>query len=123
MLAGKRVFIVEAEFLVALDIQRILEGAQAEATVFARSVKEAQGIADRFADFDLAILEMSEPDLSSLALAQELAGAGVALVVISADLPDQHDRPILDGAPVVAKPFGDEELLTACVLALATSNC
>ena len=118
MLTGKRVFILEPEFLVALDMQRILEGAHIATSLFARTVEEAHAFSERFAEFDLAILEMAEPTLS--ALARQFLTAGAALVFTSPD--GQNPGPVLQGPPIVRKPFSDDDLLTACVLALVTSS-
>lgn len=120
MLADKRVFILESEFLVALDMQRILEGAHVATTLFARTIEEAQAFTERFGEFDLAILDMPESTLSALALARQFLGAGAALVITSPDGPDT--RLLLQGPPIVRKPFSDVDLLTACILALATSS-
>lgn len=120
MLAGKRVFILEPEFLVALDMQRILEGAHIATSLFARTIEEAHAFSERFAEFDLAILEMAEPTLSALALARQFLTAGAALVFTSPD--GQNPGPVLQGPPIVRKPFSDDDLLTACVLALVTSS-
>ena len=45
------------ESLVALDMQRILEEANASSLVFARSIVEAASLSSRFREWDLAIVE------------------------------------------------------------------
>ena len=52
MLSDKRILVVEREFLVALDMQRVLEGANPAKLVFARSVDEAAHLASSFSGYD-----------------------------------------------------------------------
>jgi CheY-like chemotaxis protein len=118
MLSRLRLLIVEDVFLIALDIQRVLEDANAAQTVFARNFAEASSLADRFGEFDLAIV--NPPDPASLEIAARLAAAGLAIVVCTAARIDLSGTP-LAGAPLVIKPFSDEDLLAACREALDAS--
>ena len=118
MLSGERLLIVEEEFMIALDIQRILEGANARHTVFARNYKELSALEDRFPDFDLAIVTRPRLGTGDAAIAERLVKAGPALVVCSAARANLADT-ALAHAQVVYKPFSDEELLAACRRALA----
>lgn len=114
MLNGKRALIVEDEFLVALDIQRILEHAHVGRAVFARSVEEAMSLAQQWRDFDLAIVELPFADTDALALATGLLGAGVKLIVSSTNANHRTGVPGLENWPVILKPFAEDELLSAC---------
>ena len=115
MLSRLRLLIVEDAFLIALEIQRILEDANAAQTVFARNFAEVSGLAERFSEFDLAIV--NPPETFDLEIATRLAQAGPALVVCTAAHKDLSGTP-LAGAPLVIKPFSDADLLTACHAAL-----
>ena len=115
MLSRLRLLIVEDAFLIALEIQRILEASNVAQTVFARDFGEANALADRFGDFDLAIV--NPPDAEGLGIAARLAAAGPAIVVCTAALKDLSGTP-LAGAPLVIKPFTDADLLAACRRAL-----
>lgn len=118
MLDGKRLLIVEDEFLIALDIQRILETAKANATLFARSVVEANEQQAKFTTLDLAIIEaVFDPD-RTIQLARQLIAFGVGVVFTSSSSRDRHGIAGMPDAPVVIKPFGESELLTACMSAL-----
>ncbi len=117
MLSDERLLIVEEEFLIALDIQRVIEGANARKTVFARNFRELQALEDRFHEFDLAIVTPPRRGTADWRVADRLVEAGPALVVCSAA------RVITDGtsfanAEIVYKPFSDDELLAACRRAL-----
>jgi len=118
MLSGERLLIIEEEFLIALDIQRILEGANAQKTVFARNFSEVASIGDRLGEFDLAIVNPPRKDRSDLAVAERIVASGVAVVVCSAFDKDLDDTP-LAAAEFVGKPFSDDALLQACRRAMA----
>ena len=118
MLSGERLLIVEEEFMIALDIQRILEGANAEQTVFARNYKELAALEERFSAFDLAIITPPRLGTGDAAVAERLVQAGPAVVVCSAARANVADTPLAQ-AQLVYKPFSDEELLAACRRALA----
>jgi two-component system, response regulator PdtaR len=115
MLSRLRLLIIEDVFLIALDIQRVLEEANAGQTVFARNFAEASTLADRFGEFDLAIV--NPPDEADLEIADRLVAAGPAIVVCTAAQKDLSGTP-LTGAPLVIKPFSDDDLLAACRRAL-----
>jgi CheY-like chemotaxis protein len=117
MLSGERLLIVEEEFLIALDVQRVLEGADAQRTVFARNFDEVAKLAGRLADFDLAIVTAPRPGTSDQAVADDLVQRGIAVVVCSATPGDLHDT-LLATAEIVEKPFSDEHLVAACRRAL-----
>jgi hypothetical protein len=118
MLSSQRLLIIEREFLIALEIQRILEDANASQTVFARDFGEAEALAGRFAEFDLAIINPPLEESPEIHLAGRLVAAGPAIVVCSAAPVSLAGSP-LDGVEVVRKPFADGDLLAACQRALA----
>jgi len=117
MLNGQSILVIEEEFLVALDIQRILESAEAGQLVFARSVAEAHDFSARWPEFSMAIISMGAQQDGAIALAQALSAQQTALV-LTTTVPPQTGLPGLDGAAMVAKPFAEDELLTACASAL-----
>ena len=121
MLSGERLLIVEEEFLIALDIQRVLEDAHALRAVFARNYKELAALEPRFGEFDLAIMTPPRPGTSDQAITDRLAKSGPAIVVCSATPPNLAGT-ALDGSEIVRKPFSDDELLSACRRALAKRN-
>ena len=78
VLSGERLLIVEEEFLIALDIQRVVEDANARKTVFARSFIELRALDDRLHEFDLAIVTPPRPGTSDWSIADRLVAAGPA---------------------------------------------
>jgi DNA-binding response OmpR family regulator len=118
MLAGKRFLVVEDEFLIALDIQRILESARASATLFARSLDEAEALGEKLAGADLAIIEIGPDSDPAIRLATRLLARGIAVVFSTSDGADQEGFAGLPPLPVVVKPFAEADLLGACEKAL-----
>ena len=58
LLAGKRCLVLDDEFLIALDIQQILELAGAEHVASVASASEAIELLRREPKFDLAVLDV-----------------------------------------------------------------
>ncbi len=117
MLSTQRLLIIEDAVLIALDIQRILEGTNAGKTVFARDFREARALAERFAEFDLAIVNPPPRGSPEMEIAALLAASRPAIVVCTAARIDLAGTP-LAGAELIIKPFADDDLLAACQRAL-----
>jgi hypothetical protein len=113
MLQDKHILVVEREFLDAMDIQRILEGAGAASIVFARGVEELDG--DRLPRLDLAIVETAPEIAGTPALIDRLRAGNVAIVMTLSAGSDHASA----AGPVLLKPVAETELLAACVAALA----
>lgn len=121
MLDGKSILVFEEEFLIAIDMQRILEQAHATNIAFLRALAEIEKMLDRLAEYDLAIIEMPHDNPAAIAFAKALIAAQIPLVLTSAESGYQRSLPAFPGVPVVNKPFSEEDLLAACTLALATA--
>lgn len=119
MLSGKKILIIEEEFLIALDIQRILEGAGTAKTVFARSAQEAGALEGNWSEFDLVLMEMRHDNGSDYALAETIIDQGIRLAFTSSDVGYRREAFALMDVPVVLKPFDENALLAACNAALA----
>lgn len=117
MLTNRKLLIVEEVALIALDIQRVVEDANAQQTMFARDFAEAEGFAERFGEFDLAIVNPPDPGTPGIEVATQLATAGPAIVVCTAAGLDLSSTPFA-GAEVITKPFADSDLFAACQRAL-----
>jgi hypothetical protein len=118
VLSDAKLLIIEEQFLIALDIQRVVDDANARHTVFARNWLEAAALGDRLNDFDLAIVTPPGPNPIEQATAGRLVANGTAVVVCSAFRQNLHTT-VLHGLETVDKPFRDEVLLAACLRALA----
>lgn len=117
MLKGRIALIVEEEFLIALDIQRMLENHDVEQTLFARSAGEAESLRARRPD--IAVVEIRAEDTASRQLVQELNQAGVAVVLTTADARMRHGFPDMPGLAVVIKPVPEDAMASAIEMALA----
>lgn len=110
-MVGLRALVVEAEYLIAAEIEQTLRDAGAEEVTLVRSASEALGLAASGERFDVAILEASFGSPVAVALSNSLRAAGVAVVVTSADHAVQS---LFAGSVPLGKPFDAEALLLAC---------
>lgn len=115
MLSSQKLLIIEDVSLIALDIQRVVDDAHAQQAVFARNFTEAEALADRFGEFDLAIVNPPAPE--DFEIARKLLVAGPAIVVCTGSPATIAATPLMN-AVVANKPFSDEELVAACRRAL-----
>jgi len=120
MLNGRPALIVEEEFLIALDIQRMLEAMGAGQTLFARNADEARQLGAYWNELALAIVELRMDDHLSQQLCADMTASGMALVVTTGDI-GLH-RHVSEDAPLVMKPFPEETLASAVRQALAARS-
>ena len=119
MLNGSTVLVVEEEFLIALDIQRMLENLNVGQVVFARSVDEAQGFKEHWAGVRLAIVEVTLQRHHSFSLIATLQSLGICVVLSSADGSLRHGIEQFPTLPVVLKPMAEHDLVQAIGLAIS----
>lgn len=114
-LAGKRILVLEDEFLILLDIERIFETAQAEISGHSR-VREALATieAERF---DVAVLDYRLNGQTSEPVAERLSQLGIPFVMLTG-APTQSVPQQYRGVPIVTKPFDGHALLTALAKAM-----
>ena len=117
-LSGMRCLIVEDEFLIALDYERILQAADATHVTIAGTLTRARAALSEQGPFTLALLDMDVNGESSLPLAQELVIAGT-VVIFTTGLSSHVSLPgELAGITLLEKPFQDSTLLSAIESAL-----
>lgn len=113
-LAGRRCLVLEDEFLIALDLQDMLEQAGATVTCVA-TAEEALGALEGPA-FDFAVLDvhLGGAARTSLSVAAALAARSTTPFIFLTGLhrggPQTADYP---DAPVLEKPYHQEAVLTA----------
>lgn len=122
MLNGRTALVVEEEFLIALDVQRMLEALGVGQTLFARTPAEAEQLRARWPEIAIAIVEARMGDPVSAQLAQGLAAARIPIVLITGDLDVQHDFADRPDLPVVVKPVPEGALAEAVRQALAAHS-
>ena len=121
MLLGTSALIVEEEFLIALEVQRVLKSAGADEAQIARNVEDAREcLLER--QYRLAVVAIGPCESEALPFCRELQRKAIAVVVSSADVRHRKGIPGLDGVEVIVKPFADDQLLAACMAALLGST-
>ncbi|MFK3778658.1 response regulator [Agrobacterium sp. NPDC089420] len=106
----QRVIIVEDEYLVALDVEAVLQSMGVETIVIATTLAQARQAVEQ-AGADCALLDVSLSDGKSYDFARELRAAGIPFGFVSGygdttGFPDD-----LTHAPLLGKPFGENEII------------
>ena len=122
MLTGQTALIVEGEFLIALDIQRMLETLGVGQTLFARTSAEAEQLRARWTEIGIAIVEIRTGNAPAFALAESLVAASIPVVLITADIDAHHGFAATLDLPVVVKPIPDEDMAAAVAQALGNAG-
>lgn len=117
-IAGKRFLVLDDEFLIALDIQQVLESAGATAVACTGNATDALRAITSAQPFDLAVLDLRlEGKTSSLDVADALVAAAIPFVFLTGMLGDR-ELSKYPNAPVVEKPYHARLLIDAIVRAL-----
>lgn len=120
LLTGKRCFVLDDEFLIALDIQQILERAGAAHVASVASAAEAIALLGREPKFDVAVLDvkLGDPQRNSLDVAALLQTQVTPFVFLTGVRVDDVHAKIFPNAPVIEKPYDAAGLLRAVQHAL-----
>lgn len=121
-LEGKRILVVEDEFLILLDIQSTLESAGASVVPASRVQDAVQAIVDSEKTggmIDAAVLDLKLDHESSAPIAERLSPGKVPFVFLTGAPTDVTLAKQYGSAPIVGKPFNADTLLTALMNALA----
>ena len=124
LLTGKRCLVLDDEFLIALDIQQILELAGAKQVASVATASEAIALVRREAKFDLAVLDvkLGGSEDNSLGVASELAKTGTPFVFLTGMRVDNVHAREFPQAPVIEKPYDAVALLDAVQRALKNAT-
>src|SRR4051794_24381454 len=120
--SGKRILVVEDEFLIALDIQRILEGAGVRTIVMASRLEQALEIVASGAPFDAAVLDLKLDREISTPVAERLHATRTPFVFLTGGASESGITQRFAQAPVVGKPFDGDVLLAALIQAMAAKS-
>jgi DNA-binding NtrC family response regulator len=121
VVAGKRLLVVEDEFLILLDIQHILESAGAAHVGTAARLAEAEAALAR-ESFDAVLLDLKLDKESSLELAGKLATKKIPFIFMTGAPAEAKQAQDFGDVPVVGKPFDSATLLAALSKALSKRN-
>jgi CheY-like chemotaxis protein len=117
-IAGKRFLVLDDEFLIALDIQQVLEAAGAAAVACTGNAADALNAIKAAQRFDLAVLDFRLAEgTNSLDVADVLVEAKIPFVFLTGMLGDPELKKY-PNAPVVEKPYDAQLLIDAIVRAL-----
>lgn len=120
--SGKRMLVVEDEFLIALDIERILESVGVTTIVTASRVAQALDLVMASGPFDAAVLDLKLERETSIPVAERLHAAGVPFVFLTGGTPGSDITAQFPRAPVVGKPFDADTLLAALMQAMTAKT-
>jgi len=120
-LAGKRLLVVEDEFLTALDIESILEGGGAQVKT-ANRVDQALALIKSDGPFDAAVLDLKLERETSIAVAERLQANNVPFVFLTGAAGDATNVAQFRNAPVIGKPFDSETLFSALKQAMKANR-
>ena len=110
MLSGRTVLIVEAQYLIALDLQNTLDALDPEKVVIAQNPGHARELAEDWANCALAIVEVERELPEHIALVGELQRKGVPVIGLTADV-DLQRHLNFTGTPILLKPTPSEHTL------------
>lgn len=122
MLEGQTALIVEAQYLIALDIQTTLEDLSSTRVLITHDPALIADLAVPFSDIGLAIVEVERNLPSNIQLVGDLVRQGVPVIGVTAD----HDLPKnlnwLSGVPLLLKPTPSERIIDAIRTVLLVQN-
>ena len=119
MLKDVNVLVVEKEFLIALDIQRMLETLDANEILLAHSFTDAAQLEHHWPRIKLAIVEVTLEPLIACALVQRLLASGIAVVLSTGDAVALAEVDLFASLPRLSKPMAENELVQAIGQAMA----
>lgn len=119
MLNGQTALVVEEEFLIALDIQRMLETLGVGKTLFAGTAAEAQTLQTYWPEIGIAVVEIRSRDAAALQLVDQLRKASVPTVLTTADVTVGHGPGAFPDLTVLPKPIPEDAMASAVRQALA----
>lgn len=119
-IAGKRCLVLDDEFLIALDIQQILEAAGAGSVTCVSNAADALAALRNEPKFDFAVLDvkLSGATRTSLSVAAVLAEQGTPFVFLTGMRSDDVHAMQFPTAQVVEKPYQAPLLMDAIFRAL-----
>ncbi|CAN7246730.1 hypothetical protein LJR231_000990 [Phyllobacterium sp. LjRoot231] len=116
-LKGMRLLVLEDEYLIGLELERIAEECEAQSVDLVSTVDELVAWIDSEAECDIAIIEVQAHGISSLRAASRLQLRGVPVVFTTAYDVETGGIDGFAGVPVVGKPYGKNQIVKAVAAA------
>lgn len=111
-LAGKRGLVLEDEFLIALDLEELLQGAGAEILAVSRIEKALEALRSK-GPWDFAILDRHLGSTTSASVAAASAEMKIPYLFLTGSRSGGGAAAPMPDAPVIEKPYQPGELLAA----------
>jgi DNA-binding NtrC family response regulator len=108
LLDGLTVLVVEDEFLIALDAQRVLEDAGAGTVLLANSTGDVRKLLADGPRIDASILDLKLGEEDATSLMEEFARRNIPFLVTTG-----LDASVPAGVPILPKPYRDGEFIDA----------
>lgn len=119
---GRTALIVEEQFLIALDIERMLAALGFSHTLFARNVAEVELLGNHWPDISFAIVEVRQSDSAAPKLVGRLHDANIPCVLTTADYDlgaGFYRWPTLS---ILTKPLSEQDVANAVERALGARS-
>lgn len=113
VLAGLTILIVEDEYLIALEAQRMAEEAGADRVILANAVAEARRLLSDGQGIDVAVLDLKLGMEDASPLIGEFSNGNTALIVATG-----LDTDVPDGVQLLMKPYRDADFVGGILNAL-----
>jgi DNA-binding response OmpR family regulator len=110
-LSGKRGLVIDDEFLIALDLQEILEGAGAQITCAGSVDKALEALRGEAYDFGVLDLHLGGDLTTGLAVAAGFAEHGIPFIFLSGMRSDERPAGGFPQAALIEKPYQPSALL------------
>jgi DNA-binding NtrC family response regulator len=107
-LDGLTVLVVEDEFLIALDAQRVIEDAGAGTVLLANSTGDVRKLLADGSRIDASILDLKLGEEDATPLMEEFARRNIPFLVTTG-----LDASVPAGVPILPKPYRDGEFIDA----------
>ncbi len=121
-LTGKHCLVLDDEFLIALDIEQILEAAGAASVACVGTADEAMAaLAEKHIDLAVLDIKLSDAAGNSMTIAAVLSERQIGFVFLTGMRGDDAQVRAFPGVPVVEKPYQEPVLLEALRRALSRS--
>lgn len=111
MLSGRTVLIVEAQYLIALDLQDALDHLAPGKVVIAQDPSHARELAEDWRNCGLAIIEVERELHGHIALVGELLRRGIPVIGLTADPELARHVDWFAGTPTLLKPASSQSIL------------
>lgn len=112
-LTGKRLLVLEDEYLIGLELERIAEDCGIGSVQLVTTIEDLMVWIQSGAECDIAIIEVEARGMSSLPAASLLRARGLPIVFTTAYESERAGIPGFEGVPVVGKPYGRNQIVQA----------